>query len=342
MGEYIHSLLTEESNMRILVLGGTLYLGRHFVEAAHAAGHQVTLFHRGRTGPDLFPDLEVIHGDRRRDLERLVGGTWDAVLDTCGYLPADVRASAGLLRHRAGQYTFISTISVYEDIATPGLDESAPLKPWQGPLPSEMTPEAYGPLKAACEEEVRTAFGEEALILRPGLIVGPWDPSGRFTYWVGRMARGGEVLAPGKPNRQVQFIDVRDLAGWVLHLMERQVSGTLHATGPATPHTMEFVLETCRRVAGSNAALVWVDEDWLVRQGVAPYSEIPLWYPGGQDGVDIRKALAQGLEVRALERTVRDTLEWIPDAEPHSLSRAGLDPDREGELLRTWAEERAE
>ncbi len=213
--------------MRILVLGGTVFLGRHLVEAAVRAGHEVTLFNRGQSNPGLFPDVEQVHGDRATDLGRLSGRRFEAVIDTSGYLPRIVREGVSALRRMTEHYTFISTISVYSDLSVIGVDEEGPLLPLSEEG-SEDIPRDYGALKALCEEAVSDAYGSAALIIRPGLIVGPWDPTDRFTYWPYRVARGGDILAPGRPDRRIQFIDVRDLAAWTVGMVGEPIHQEVH------------------------------------------------------------------------------------------------------------------
>lgn len=316
--------------MKILVLGGTKFLGRALVESALARGHDVALFTRGRTNPQLFADVERLIGDRDGDLAALRGREWDAVVDTSGYVPRVVRKSVDLLRRQAGHYTFVSSISVYADFSR-GPDEDSAV----APLEDETTEDVqahYGPLKARCEDVVRDSFGDAALVVRPGLIVGPHDPTGRFTYWPHRVARGGEVLAPGDPGRPVQFIDVRDLAEWMLRLIERGAGGVFNASGPEPRPTMEELLLECRRVTGSDASLVWVPDAFLLERGVGQWMELPLWLAApevaGMMAADVSRAVAAGLTFRPLADTVAATL---CDAEPQD--GVGLAPAREAELL---------
>ncbi len=327
--------------MDLLILGGTLFLGRWLVEAARARGHRVTLFNRGRHNPELFPDVEKLRGDRAQDLSALDGRRWDAVIDTCGYAPSVVRASADRLAPRVDRYVFVSTISVYRDWSTPGVDEGGPLAELPEGAGEAVTGETYGPLKALCEQALEAALPGRALVVRPGLIVGPHDPSGRFTYWPVRAARGGEVLAPGRPEAQVQFIDARDLAEWTVRLVEQGGAGRFNATGPERPLEMGAVLEACAREAGAEPSWTWVDDAFLVEQGVQPYTELPLWIPAGPETaglnlVDCSRALAAGLTFRPLQATVRDTLEWARAAPEPLPPGAGLAPDRERELLDAW------
>lgn len=325
--------------MNILILGGTVFVGRHLVEVALAHGHQVTLFNRGQHNPDLFPEVEKLRGDRDGNLQALAGRQWDAVIDTCGYVPRIVAQSAALLAEQVTQYVFISTISVYDDFSPPGINEDAPVGRLADPSTEEITGESYGPLKVLCEEAVAAALPGRSLIIRPGLIVGPDDPTDRFTYWPVRVARGGELIAPGNPTQQVQFIDVRDLAAWTIMMVERKQHGVYNATGPATPLTMAHLLESCRATLQSDAAFTWVTEKFLEAQAVGAFVEMPLWVPAAMAGleqVDCRKAIAAGLHFRPLAETVLDTLAWH-QARPLSHPwRAGLSAERENALLTTW------
>jgi 2'-hydroxyisoflavone reductase len=333
--------------VRLLVLGGTVFLGRAVVEAALAAGHEVSTFTRGRTKPGLFEAVEELHGDRDGDLAALEAGQWGAVIDTSGYVPRIVRASADLLEPRVPHYQFVSSISVYADFRTSPHEESS-LARLDDPT-SEDVQQHYGALKALCEQTVEDVYGPERTVaVRPGLIVGPHDPTDRFTYWVRRLARGGEVLAPGRPDRTVQLIDVRDLAEWMVRLSETAATGTFNATGVIPPVTMGELLETCRSVSGADARLTWVDDAFLLERGVGQWQELPLWLAEpeyeGMLAADISRAVAAGLTFRPMEETVRATLEWAtaPDLEPPSrkqgvqLPPAGLDPQREAELLAGW------
>jgi 2'-hydroxyisoflavone reductase len=324
--------------VRVLVLGGTAFLGRAFVDAALVRGHELTLFNRGRSNPGAFPQVEQLHGDRDGGLDVLRGRTWDAVYDTSGYLPRVVRASVELLREAAPHYTFVSSISVYADFSRPGVDEHSPVATVDDESNEDVNAH-YGALKALCERVVQDVYGESALVIRPGLIVGPHDPTDRFTYWPRRVAEGGDVLAPAPPDRPLQFIDVRDLGEWSVRLIEERASGVFNATGPDRLLTMGELLDESVRVTGSGARPVWVDEAFLLEQGVGPWMELPLWIPAGEMGAmmeaDISRAVAAGLTFRPITETVRATLEWDtarPQAE-RDEPKAGLARERERELL---------
>lgn len=306
--------------MDLLCLGGTRFLGRALVEEARARDHRVTLFNRGRTNPELFGDVERLRGDRSANLSALEGRRWDAVLDIAAYHPREAELSTRALRGRAGRYLFVSTVSVYADQSMPA-DEDAPLQRLEDP--DDRGPQTYGARKAACEAIVRTAFGEHATVVRPGMIAGPHDRTERLAYWPRRLAEGGRVLAPGAPEDPVQFIDVRDLAAFVLRLVEHDSPGTFNATGEPLP--MREFLCVCARVTGSDVELVWVPSDWLLRAGVDPWMGVPLWIaaPGWEaaNRVPIGRALGAGLSLRSIQETIGEA--WHdPDSPDGTFSRA--------------------
>lgn len=331
--------------MRVLVLGGTRFLGRAVVAASLARGHEATLFNRGQTSPELFPEAERLRGDRDGGLEALRGREWDAVIDPSGFVPRVVRDSTELLRDSVGRYIFVSSISVYQT-RPPGFDEDAPVIELEDPSIEDFrsSPEAYGGLKALCERVVADAFPESHANVRAGLIVGPHDPTGRFTYWPLRLARGGTVLAPGSPSRRVQFVDVRDLGEWMVGVAEKGTYGTFNATGPDPPVTMGELLDACGEAGGAESELVWVDEAFLVEHDVGMWMELPLWLSESERwflDANVSRAVAAGLRFRALDETVRDTLSWarqagVPLVTPGELGPAGMDPRREAELLDAW------
>lgn len=324
--------------MRILIIGGTKFAGRHLVEAALGRNHEVTLFNRGKTDPGLFPQVETILGDREKDVDKLKGRIWDAVIDVVGYLPRLVRLSAETLKDSVSQYVFISSISVYEDVSKVGVDESAPVAKIQNETTEEITGETYGPLKALCEQVVQSIYGERALIIRPGLIVGPHDPTDRFTYWPVRVARGGEVLAPHKPDAPIHIVDARDLAEFIIKLVEEHAFGVYNATGPNYELTIGRLLDVCKQVSSSDANFKWASLEFLNQNNVQPWSDMPVWVPdeGETEGfarIDVSKAIRAGLKFRPLEETVRDTLAWAKLRPADHEWRAGLKPEREQELL---------
>jgi nucleoside-diphosphate-sugar epimerase len=318
--------------VKLLVLGGTAFLGRHTVDAALERGDEVTIFTRGRTNPELFPEVEHLVGDRDGDLGALAGRRWDGVVDTSGYVPRVMRQSAELLRDAVGRYVFVSSISVYAGFATP-VDEGSPLAPLEDPANEDVEAE-YGALKAACERVVDEVFGERGASVRAGLIVGPHDPTDRFTYWPRRLAAGGDVLAPGDPDAPVQFIDARDLAAWLVRLAAEGPGGVFNATGPAEPLTLGALLERAIAAVGSDARLVWADEQRILDADVQPWMELPLWVPGAASAgfmrADTRRALAAGLRFRPAEETVLDTLAWSREA---GEQRPTLTREKEREIL---------
>ena len=346
--------------MKLLILGGTRFLGPHLVKAALDRNHKLTLFNRGRHPSGLPTNVETIYGNRNGDLSGLEGRSWDAVIDTSGYLPRTVVESAEILSHSVDQYVFISSVSAYADVSGFGVDESAPLKG----LTSEELAEAneidssgqtsavnygkmYGGLKALCEQAAKEVMTDRVLIIRPGLIVGPYDSTDRFTYWVVRGARGGEVLAPGRPDRYVQFIDVRDLAEWTVRMVERRETGVYNANGLPKTVTMQKVLEECKTVSGSDASFTWVDEGFLLQEKVAAWSEMPLWLPEeaaphmkGFMFINCDKAVAAGLSLRPVKETIKDTLDWYRANRPNEQLEAGIDSDKEQSVLRKWHEQR--
>ncbi len=321
--------------MRILVLGGTLFLGRHVVEVALARGHDVVLFNRGKRNPHLFPQLEKLRGDRDGDLAALRGRRFDVVVDPSGYRPEQMRAVTRVLSEAVAHYSFISSISVYREFPPHrSFDESAPLAEGN---------QVYGALKARCEEVLEEMLPGRVARVRPGLIVGPDDPTDRFTYWPRRVGRGGTVLAPGRTERPVQLIDVRDLAEWCLRLAEDHRVGVFNAVGPRSTLTMGQLLEHCAAVTESRARFIWVPDQELLSAGVRPWTELPLWIPesdsrvGGMLLADNRRAVVAGLTFRPLADTIRATFEW-----DRREGAAGQDlpirvtpiaPEREAQLL---------
>ena len=324
--------------MNLLVLGGTVFLGRHIVDAALARNHQVTLFNRGQHNADLYPEVEKLRGDRDGNLDAIKGRTWDAVIDTCGYVPRIVGDSARLLADAVEHYTFISSISVYPDFSKPGIHEGFPVGTLEDETVEEVTGETYGPLKALCEQAAEKAMLGRVCHVRAGLIVGPHDQSDRFTYWPVRIARGGEVLAP-PPDAPTQFVDVRDLAAWCVRVAEAKRVGVYNATGPTEPLTLGTLLESCKAALQCNANLTLVTEEFLKAQEVGEWIEFPLWLANenaGLDQVNISKALAAGLTFRPLNETIVDTLEWANTRPADHEWRAGLKPDREADVLAAW------
>ncbi|HNY40176.1 MAG TPA: NAD-dependent epimerase/dehydratase family protein [Bryobacteraceae bacterium] len=327
--------------MKILILGGTGFLGPATVEAAQKRGHELTLFNRGKTRPGLFPNIEQLHGDRdplKGDgIKALEGRKWDAVIDNSGYYPRTVAASAKLLAPNVKQYIFISSISAYADNSIEGQDETAKLATTSDPTVEKITEETFGPLKVLCEKATQEALPGRTAIVRPGYIVGPDDPSGRFTYWPVRIDRGGEVLAPGAPTDPLQIIDVRDLGAWLITAVERGAMGVFNTAGPV--QRWGDVLAACQRATTTKHTLTWVPGDWLAKQ--AP-DAFPIWAPftGQFKGFHTWKsdrAVKAGLKYRPYAQTVVDTLKWYKaQSEGGRIKLAGPNAEREAELLAAW------
>lgn len=321
--------------MKILIIGGTRFVGRHLVNSARARGHEVTLFNRGKSNPGLFRRVKAIQGDREKDLDQLTA-EWDAVIDTCGYLPRIVRLSAEALKDKVGRYVYISSISVYASFKKIGIKESDAVGTLADESLEEITGETYGSLKALCEKVVQDVYGPRSLIIRPGLIVGPHDPTDRFTYWPLRIAKGGDVLVPDNPSAMTQFIDARDLADFIIKLIDQNVSGTFNAT--SNPVTLSTVFETCKRISKSNANFKWAPVDFLEKNNVAPWSDMPIWIPevgddAGVSQVDISKAVNAGLTFTPLAQTIKDIYDWEFERPEGYELKAGLKREREIELL---------
>ena len=331
--------------MNLLIIGGTRFLGRAIVDAALTANHQVTLFNRGKSNPDLYDGVEQLVGDRDGGLDVLKGRKWDAVIDTCGYVPRLVHDSATLLADAVEHYTFISTISVYSQLDMVGMDENAPLGTIEDETIEEINGETYGPLKVLCEKAADEAMGGRVLHVRSGLIVGPHDVSDRFTYWPYRVAKGGDVLAPGDPEAPVQFIDVRDIAEWTIRATEQRLTGPYNVTGPDYKLSMKAVLDACSDVSKSDAKFTWVSDEFLQENEVGAYVELPLWVPSegfaGFSTVNCQKAFNAGLTFRPLKQSTVDTLEWLNTRPADYEWRGGLKPEREAELLKLWREKSA-
>jgi 2'-hydroxyisoflavone reductase len=319
--------------MRILVLGGTQFVGRAFVESALAGGDELTLFHRGRTNPGIFPDVEHVIGDRDGGLGALDGRSWDACLDVSGYVPRLVGDAATTLRDRVERYLFVSTISVYASLAVPQ-DEDGALATLEDEKPEEITDGSYGGLKVLCERVVSETFGERAAIVRPGYVIGPYDHTGRFPWWAHRAARGGEMIVPATLARAFQAIDTRDLAEFLLLRARSPLTGIFNATGPVPPITMLDLVEAAASASDTDLNIEVVDDAFLQEQGLE--TELPLW--AGDDpawaawaSVNVGKAIGAGLTFRPIDDTVAATL-----AETDVKPGIGLEPEREAEILAAW------
>ncbi len=334
--------------LRILILGGTGFTGPHQVRYALGRGHKVTVFNRGRHPQDWPGQVEELVGDRNTgDLKALAGREWDVCIDNPTSLPFWVRDAGQALKGRIGHYVFISTISVYATNEHPGDDETAAVQTYEGADPfaeKEVPPRLYGALKARSEAEAKTQFGEARVtVIRPGLIVGPGDETDRFTYWPRRLAAGGEVLAPGDGSDPVQFIDARDLAEWTVRMAEKKQAGVFNGTGPAAPMTTKQMITGIAEGVGATPHLTWVPSDWLRKQNVQGWSDLPVWLPGTGDTTgfhrrSIKRAVAAGLTFRPLPVTAKDTLAWwqAQPAERQAKPKTGLTPLRETALLEAW------
>jgi 2'-hydroxyisoflavone reductase len=341
-----------KKSLRLLILGGTGFTGPFQVRYALERGHKVTVFNRGKTHAGEMPkEVEQLIGDRNGQLDALKNRKWDVVIDNPTSAPVWVRDAAQILKGNVDRYVFISTISVYADTSKPGTDETAPLAKYNGPDAMKESRESiiaskfqlYGPLKALSEQEAEKWFPKQTLIVRPGLIVGPRDETDRFSYWPVRIDRGGEVMAPGEPSDPVQFIDGRDLAEWIIRMVEKRETGIYNATGPDKTLGVGAMLEGIKTANKSNANFTWVNTDFLEAQKVAPWSDMPVWVPprgeeAGMGRLSIQRALAKGLTFRPLADTARDTLAWFKSqpAERQAKLKAGLSPEREAEVLAAW------
>ena len=341
--------------MNILILGGTRFLGPHLIDGGLARGHDITVFNRGRLSADADPAVEVVIGDRHRDLDKLSGRRWDAVIDNCGYLPRSIELSGKALADSVGVYVFISSVSAYANFRDRNMDETAPLArltpehatraeaiDLTGDITAPVLGEMYGALKAACEETIERMVPGRVLIVRPGLIAGPLDHTDRFTYWVMRTADGGEVLAPGDPSQFVQFIDVRDVAEFIVDSIEKSATGVFQVDGNPYTTTMGSMLDTVKRITSSDAEFTWVDEQFIEQEEIQPWNELPVYLPASDEDAQgfmtkkIDSALAAGLSLRPLDETVRETYAWRKQR--NDPLRAGLTRDREANLLKKWHE----
>ncbi len=328
--------------LKILILGGTGFIGPHQVNYALERGHTVTLFNRGKTNTHLFPDVEKLKGDRNDNLTALEGDRkWDVVIDNSATIPRWVRQSASLLKGRTSQYMYVSSLSVYSETSKVGIAEDGAVFKLKDPAIEEITGETYGGMKALCEEESRKAFPENHTVLRPTLIVGPGDRTDRFTYWPARIYRGGEILAPGTPDDPAQIIDARDLSEWMIRLAESRTFGTFNAS--SRPMGMAEMLYGIKASTSTHGWFTWIPADFLEKQDVHPWSDMPVWFPPvgefkGFSMFSVKKALDAGLTFRPLARTSRETMNWfsgLPEERQKNL-KSGLSPEREKEVLRLW------
>ncbi len=337
---------------RILVLGGTGFLGPAIVNAGLAKGHEFTLFNRGKTNPGMFPNVEQLRGQRRRprpdrpkdpaqDLSALAGKKWDAVVDTSAYYTGEVEDMCKVLAGNVGQFVYISSLSVYKTLEVDAVpvDEQSPLAECADKYTQEMGAnfENYGALKRYCEDAAAAAFPGKATLVRPGYIVGPGDPTDRFTYWPARFLRGGECLAPGAPDNDLQFIDVRDLGEWIVHLIEEGVAGPLNAVGFDGSISVSEFLHTGKGTLNHGCTFTWADDAFLESNGVSAWGDMGCWTPKAKNGhCSNAKALAVGAKFRPIAETIRDTAAWVKDGRGDRKWGAGLTAEREQELLAKW------
>jgi 2'-hydroxyisoflavone reductase len=338
------ALAVGQKPLKILILGGTGFIGPHQVETALGRGHQVSIFNRGKTAPNMFPQVENLIGDRDNDLGALKGRKWDAVIDNSGYIPRWVRQSAVALKPNVGQYLYMSSLSVYADNSVIGLTEKGQRLKLEDPTTEERSPQTYGGMKALSEDHVKDSFPDNSTLIRAGLIVGPGDPTDRFTYWPVRMHRGGETLAPGTPKDPIQCIDVRDLARWTIQAIEDRHYGPYNVTGPYHQMTMGQFLDITVDTTNSTSTLTWIPWEFLKANNVSPWTDLPLWVPpnSGMDGfvqVDITRAVKADLTFRPMAQTVQDSLAWHRTIDDGPL-KAGLTAEREAEILKKWHQSR--
>jgi 2'-hydroxyisoflavone reductase len=327
--------------LRVLIFGGTGFIGPHFVEVLRARGHKLTLFNRGKRNPKLFPDVETLIGDRNGQVDAIKGRDWDVVIDDSGYTPKQVKLTTDALKGRVQHYIFVSSISVYADLTPPGIDEDYKVATLSDPTSEEITDATYGALKALCEKTVEQTFGAHSAVIRPSYIVGPGDTSDRFTYWPVRTSQGGEMLAPGSPTDPIQFIDVRDLAEFMRGCVEQRFSGTFNACNPPGAVTIGDLLETSKRLSGANTQFVWAPAEFLDKNKALETGEVPIWAPpvgelAGANLVSSARAVAKGMRFRPVETTVRDLMAWhkTRPAEQQQKLRAGFAPEKEAQLLK--------
>jgi nucleoside-diphosphate-sugar epimerase len=332
------TLAPEVCRVRILFVGGTSFVGRHMAEAAVARGHDITLFHRGRTGGELFPDAEHVLGDRDADLNVLAGQKWDAAIDVCGYVPRQIRTAAGVLGNAVELYCYVSSVSAFLPTGAEVIREDSPLygeRDLEDPSTEVIDEKTYGPLEALSEREATAGFPGRALIVRPTYVVGPYDPTDRFTYWVRRAAVGNEILVPGPPEAPAQLIDARDLGSFTIGLVERGETGPFLGVGPASSITFAEMVASCMESVGSEAMLVWADPARLTSLGVHIETELPLWHEPADYELcrcDPSTSIGAGLRFRPIAETVRDTLAWDQERGTPPL-RGTLTPEREREVL---------
>ena len=339
----VDSAFAKPKTLKVLILGGTGFIGPHFVDALTAGGHKITLFNRGKRDPEVKPGIEQLLGDRNGQIDSLKGRDWDVVIDNSGYTPSQVKATAELLKEHVRRYIFISSIAVYADFAKAGVDEDYKLAELKDPTTEVVNGETYGGLKVLCEKVVETTYDKRATIIRPTYIAGPGDHTDRFTYWPVRVSKGGKMLAPGTPSDPFQYIDVRDLAGFIRTCVEKDVNGKFNLCGPQGAVTMGSLLDEAKRITKADTTFVWATAEFLEANEIigekAKGNFMPIWQPpkGDEAGlllVSPARAEKKGLKFRSLETTIRDTLEWKKKRpEDEQVLKAGLTMQREAELL---------
>ena len=339
----VNPALAKAKTLKVLILGGTGFIGPHFVDALTAGGHKITLFNRGKRDPEVKPGIEQLLGDRNGQIDTLKGRDWDVVIDNSGYTPSQVKATAELLKEHVRRYIFISSIAVYADFAKAGVDEDYKLAELKDPTTEVVNGETYGGLKVLCEKVVETTYNKRATIIRPTYIAGPGDHTDRFTYWPVRVSKGGKMLAPGTPSDPFQYIDVRDLAGFIRTCVEKDVDGKFNLCGPQGAVTMGSLLDEAKRITKADTTFVWATPEFLEANEIigekAKGNFMPIWQPpkGDEAGlllVSPARAVKKGLKFRSLETTIRDTLEWQKKRpEDEQVLKAGLTMQREAELL---------
>jgi 2'-hydroxyisoflavone reductase len=328
--------------MNLLIIGGGKFVGRATVEAALARGHSVTVFNRGKTTTEVISGVEWIKGDRDGDLAELGGKSWDAVIDVCAYYPRQVEALLKALKGRIGHYTLVSTVAVYANFGEPDRDEASPMLPPIDGAQETFTSETYGPFKAMCEKAALEFGPASTLLVRPGIIVGPNDPTGRFNYWVQRIAAGGEMLVPGGPDEPLQVIDARDLALWMVEKTEARTGGSFNTIGPRHPLTWSGMIETATLVLGAHVEPTWVGDTFIEEQKAAERSQLPLYISRDNPRfrymfrVSGKRAFENGLKLRPLSETITDTLLWLRGPHAADAKTVGLSRELEARLLAIW------
>jgi 2'-hydroxyisoflavone reductase len=337
----VYSAGLAPKQMKVLILGGTGFIGPHEINYARSRGHKITMFNRGKTAPHLFPDVERLIGDRNGQLDSLKGRDWDVVIDNSGFFPRHARLSAELLNGHVGQYMFVSSISAYGEALTVKQNEfTAPYAVMKDPTDESehIYGPSYGARKALCEQEITKVFGDNAINIRPGIITGTGDPTERLRHWLVRLKEGKEILVPGAKDLPVQYIDASDMCGWMVRMCENGGSGPYNAVGAINPYQAKPLLESLRKITGSKSKLTWVDWEWLLKQTPEPPRYGP-WYPEGAIPimqVNNDRAVASGLSFRPIEKTALDMLALLKDHKIREGRNVGFDPETEAAILKKW------